>query len=84
MTNVTRERKRRSEKLTDLERKAFRQWIGTYETQEDAAEAFGFSRTTLVLVDTRGSGKPETVARVRQLIGPILPTLETKSGIKAA
>lgn len=59
-------RKRRSESLTRDEVKVFSKYISTFPTKIDAAFALGVSRITLDSLILKGSGKPETIATVRE------------------
>lgn len=60
------ERKRRSEKMSKEEHKAFIKYIGSFETKSDAADSIGVSRTTLDNLIFKGSGKPETIRSIRE------------------
>jgi hypothetical protein len=60
------DRKRRSESLTKDEVRAFNKYLGTFPTKVDAAFALGVSRTTLHALTFKGSGKPETIAVIRE------------------
>lgn len=61
-------RKRKSEAMTKEEIKAFNKWVNSFPTKLDAVEALGVSRTTLDSLIFRGSGKPETIAVIREKI----------------
>lgn len=63
---ITTERKRRSEKLTKEEMRAFTKYLNTFPTKYDAAIAIGISRPTLNLVIIRGSGYWETIQKIRE------------------
>ena len=66
---ATKERVRRSEKLTPTEKQAYDELVETFDTKIDAAEFFGFSVVTLDAVSLKGSGKPGTIAIIREKIG---------------
>lgn len=61
-------RKRKSESMTKDEVRAFNKWISSFPTKIDAAFALGVSRTTLDSLIFRGSGRPETIAAIREKI----------------
>lgn len=65
MENLT-QRKRRSEKLTKEEQKAFLKYVESFPTKVDACGALGISRVTLDAVIFRGSGHPKTVKIIRE------------------
>jgi hypothetical protein len=58
-------RKRKSEPMTKEEHKAFTKWVRAFPTQLDAADALGVSRITISNLVLRGSGKPETIEKIR-------------------
>jgi sugar diacid utilization regulator len=58
-------RKRKSEKLTNDERKALKKFVASFSTVIDAAESIGIHRNTLDMVLIKGSGSPETVQAIR-------------------
>lgn len=58
-------KKRRSVKLTQDERKAFKQFRKTFDTDVECAEAIGISREVLIRVGILGSGAPETIDKIR-------------------
>jgi hypothetical protein len=62
------ERKKRSEKMTAEERKAFLKYIKSFETKYDAKEALSVSRPTLDNLIFKGSGKPDTIQKIRKMI----------------
>jgi hypothetical protein len=59
---------RRSEIMTKEEHRAFEKWVKSFPTQLDAADVLGYSRVTLMNVVIKGSGKPETIQRIREVI----------------
>jgi hypothetical protein len=72
ISNTIRPRPRKSEKLSADERAAFDRYIASFDTQYDAALDFGYSTVTLQNIVLRGSGKPGTVATIREKIKPFL------------
>lgn len=58
-------RKRKSEKLTPDELKAFNKYRKGFDTDVDCAEAIGIKREVLIRVGIVGSASPETVGRIR-------------------
>lgn len=62
------ERKRRSERMTKEEHKAFTKWVASFQTKLDAAYVVGVSRITLDAVLLKGSGKPETINTIREIL----------------
>lgn len=60
------DRKRRSEKMSKEEHRAFLKYVSQYPTKIDAAIAVGVSRVTLDAVLLKGSGKPETIQIIRE------------------
>lgn len=65
------ERKRRSEKLTKSEHDALLKYIQSFPTKFDASLAIGISRPTLNLVIIRGSGRPDTIAVIKEKLDRI-------------
>lgn len=64
-------RRRKSEKLTPAEKIAFKKWVMSHDTQEDAREALGVAKSTLDRVLALGSGNPDTVQKIREKINPV-------------
>jgi ATP-dependent exoDNAse (exonuclease V) alpha subunit len=62
-------RVKKSESLTEAELIAFKNWINLQPTKQDAADALFLHRGTLLRIEGLGSGKPETIARIREVIG---------------
>lgn len=60
------ERKRKSERMTEEERKAFQQYVSSFPTKIDAAAAIGVSRQALDGILLRGSSKPEIIQTIRE------------------
>jgi hypothetical protein len=60
------ERKRRSEKMSKEEHKAFIKWVNSFDTKTDAVVALGISRPTLDNLIFKGSGKPDTIKLIRE------------------
>ena len=65
---TTSARKRKSEKLTPEEHKAFKKYVASFPTKIDATEALNVTRPTLDGLIFRGSGRPETIEKVRKAI----------------
>lgn len=66
--NTITQRTRKSEKMTESEKKAFKKWLSAQLTKIDAAEAIGVSRPTLDRIFHSGSGTPESISKIRTLI----------------
>jgi uncharacterized protein YnzC (UPF0291/DUF896 family) len=69
-------RKRKSEALTEAEHAALKQYRTGYNTEVECALSIGIDRVVLNRVLAVGSGSPETIKKVRQVLGPVL----TKEG----
>lgn len=65
---ITSDRKRRSEKLTQEERRSFRKYVESFDTKQDCAIALGITRPTLDNIIHKGSGRPDTVQIIRDRI----------------
>lgn len=63
------ERKRKSEKMSKAEFRDFKKFVWSFHTKLDACEALEVSRPTLDALLFKGSGKPETLQRVREKMG---------------
>ena len=63
---ILQDRKRKSEKMSKEEHKAFLKYVGSFPTKVDAAVALGVSRPTLDGLIHRGSGHPDTIQIVRE------------------
>jgi hypothetical protein len=61
-------RKRRSEQMTKEEHRAFIKWVHSFPTKIDVAYVLGVSRITIDSVLLKGSGKPETIHKIREKI----------------
>lgn len=61
-------RKRRSEKLNPDEFRAFKKWVGSFDTKTDAKDALEVSTVTLDMVLIKGSGRPDTIEKIRSKI----------------
>ena len=59
---------RKSEKLTDQERKIFKKWVDNCPTKIDACEALGFTRPRLDRLLYKGSGKPDAIKAIREVL----------------
>lgn len=62
------QRKRKSEKLTAEEKKQFNKYVDSFDTKLDCAEALHISRVTLDRLQSKGSGRPETIAIIREAL----------------
>lgn len=65
MLTMTITKGRRSVKLTTEEKRSFRKWVEKQVTKLDAAEIIGIAPNTLDRILLAGSGKPDTIAKVR-------------------
>lgn len=61
-------RKRKSEKLSSEERKQFNKYVESFDVKTDCAEALNISRVTLDRMMFKGSGRPETIAIIREAL----------------
>lgn len=61
-------RRRKSEKLTPEEIKAFKNYRKGFDTDVDCAESIGISREVMIRVGILGSGSPETIEKIRAVI----------------
>lgn len=68
MTHTTTDRARKSESLTKEEQKLFKTWVEKQETKIDAAEILGITRATLDKILATGSGRPDTITKIRSVI----------------
>jgi hypothetical protein len=67
--NITmKDRIRRSEPMTKDEHKAFTKWVQSFPTQLDAAAVLGVSRITISNLVFKGTGHPDTIKKVREVI----------------
>jgi len=55
-----------SEKLKGTEKTAFKNWVKIQPSKTAACETLGVTRKTLYSVLGSGSGKPETIKRIRK------------------
>ena len=58
----------RSEKMKISERTKLREWVKAQKTNAIAAETLGVSRSTLDRLCVLGSGKPESLRKIRATI----------------
>lgn len=65
------ERVRKSERMTSDERVKFTQWVGSFLTRLDAAEALGVHVNTIDRLLITGQGSPATIKDVRTAIKAI-------------
>ena len=66
---ATKERVRKSEKLTPELKKAFKEKVASFEVKVDAAEFFGVSTVTIDNIILRGSAKPATITTIKTKLG---------------
>jgi len=64
-------RQKRSEKLTAQERKDFKRFIDGCGTINEAADQLELSRFTISDVKAKGTGRPDTIAKIRSKINSI-------------
>jgi len=67
MAKVVR-KQRRSEKLAPSEKVAFKDWVDSFDTLVDAYEDLDVAKGTLERLLLKGSGHPNTIAKVRRKI----------------
>jgi hypothetical protein len=65
---MTNERKRKSEKMTQMEWSKFRGWVDNFDVFIDACESLSVSRPTMERLLFKGSGHPDTIAKIRAKI----------------
>lgn len=66
---LTNKRKpKRSEEMSKEEYREFLRYVYSFPTKVDAAFAIGVSRPTLDGVISRGTGKAETISKIRELL----------------
>ena len=69
---MTTTRNKRSEEMTKEEFISFLKWVNRFPTKVDASEALGVTRITLDNLINKSSGKPETIAKVRNEISQLV------------
>lgn len=62
---IIRDGKRKSEKMSREEHRAFLKYVQSFPTKVDAAFAIGVSRPTLDGLIFKGSGRPDTIGLIR-------------------
>lgn len=77
MKNI--ERRRKSELLTKEEHRALNKYINTFHTVTDAADSIGVSRQTLDRVKIIGSGSPENIQIIREVLQSIMAPVESRA-----
>jgi predicted nucleotide-binding protein (sugar kinase/HSP70/actin superfamily) len=60
--------KRKSERLTQEEWKALKQYRKSFDTESECAYVIGISRETLGRIILLGKSSPQTVAKIRKVI----------------
>lgn len=68
METFSPDRKKRSEKMTKDEHKAFLRFIKSFETKTDVVYTLKISRPTLDAIIYKGSGRPETIQKIRTVL----------------
>lgn len=61
-------RRRKSEKLSPEEKRAFTHYVKKFDTKLDAIEAIGISRPTLDAILVKGSGHPDSILKIRNAL----------------
>lgn len=61
-------RRKKSEALAQDEMKSLRRLLKQYPTDADRAEKLGIDRNTMNRVLGKGSGSPETIAKIREAL----------------
>lgn len=59
---------RASEELTSEDKKALRRYLKVKRTMQAAADGIAMNRVTLYGISKIGSGSPESIAKIRQVI----------------
>lgn len=68
-TPFSKERRRRSVKLTPSEHSSFKAYVDSFDTQLDAVEALGLNnRQTLYNIYVAGSGNPDNIQKIRDAV----------------
>jgi len=65
---MLKERVKKSEKLTPDVKKAFKAWVIEQGTKTDAAIALGLSRMSLDMVLAKGSCRPSTASKIKEVL----------------
>ncbi len=63
-------RQKRSEKLTKEERAGLKKWVNAQDTKVDACDQLAFTLPTLDRIMLKGSGNPDSIAKIRAKINP--------------
>jgi len=61
-------RKRKSEALTPEEHKKFKEYAESFMTKRDCMEALKISLPTMDRITFKGTGRPDTIERIREAI----------------
>lgn len=64
-------RPKKSEKLTSGEKRLLMAWIYLQPTFDAAAKTLNIARSNLYNITSRGSGRPESIKKIRSVINPI-------------
>ncbi len=62
------EKEKRSEKMSRADHKALKAWVHSQDTNQQAADILGISRTSLDRIYVLGSGKPSTIAKIKEVL----------------
>jgi len=62
------EKEKRSVKMSRADHKALKAWVHSQQTNQHAADALGISRTSLDRICVLGSGKPSSIAKIKEVI----------------
>jgi len=68
----TRDRIRKSVKMTPEEMKALKKYVKSFDTKIDAFEAIGITKPTLDIVLVRGTGAQKTIDKIREALNLVL------------
>lgn len=66
--NSINERVRKSEKMSDIDFSAFKNWVDSQDTKTDAVEKLDITPPTLDRIYHKGSGKPATIKKILKVI----------------
>lgn len=61
-------RRRKSEALTPKEQEAFKKYVDSFPTKLDCMDALSVSLPTLDRILFKGSGRPDTVKKIREAL----------------
>jgi hypothetical protein len=61
-------RKRKSEALAPKEQESFKEYVDSFSTKLDCMEALGITMPTLDRILFKGSGRPDTIKKIREAL----------------